>query len=409
MKIVIEKVSSLKTLFEYFYDGNKYFSHSLESPSSPPMLDDALFRMALLSRPKNSDTYLVEGVKIHAEVKNHFQEQLDATLDVLTFSDPPLSQQKIVSLPNNTILCFSGGFDSLATKALLDDNVKLLSIDFGGGLKREASFFKSFETTVVKWQLRGPQPNQKIRFKESTDWRFLLSPALLFKDKEEPLAIITGTIMEAAPCWFSAKERPIFEEYDKDYGPSVALVNPISCLTEYSTTLIVNQHFSSDKVRLSLDSLAAPASIKAFRKRVLLSLVEGNSLPKPHKKMSKHRFGSSFADDFLVIYFCWKCGKDWVLKNYTDQVPEGIESIDMSFVEKANQHNLEVLDPVFRQHMVKMLDEYKIEMYTPKDMQELEKVKTIILSKSGVRKGINLIAYRLLTGFKSSLRSLNEA
>lgn len=403
MKIIIKRKECFEISFKYYYNKNKKFSHTLEYPKSIIPLDDSLFRIALLSRPDNSERYEIEGLKVHESVKNHFENQLGSLINVPLDEELLAKKQKIVSLPKHTLLCFSGGFDSVAAMALLDNSTGLLSIDFGGWFEREALFFKKFKTTTVKWKLRGSRSNQSVKFNESIDWRFLLAPALLFRKEHEHLAILTGTIMEAAPYWFNGIERPKFKEYNKDYGSSVALVNPIACLTEYATTLIISKYLSSEDIQLSLKSLASPNSIKAFRKKTLLSLVEGTTLPKPHKKMSKHRYGTSFADDFLAIYFCWKCGRDWVLNNYVDQLPSVTYNIDMSFVEKANQINLDALNEGLRSDVVNKLKEYNIEMYTENDFLELEKVKAIILSKTGVRKGIKLIKYRLKVLLKSSL------
>ena len=97
--------------------------------------------------------------------------------------------------------------------------------------------------------------------------------------------------------------------------------------------------------------------------------------------LKKHRFGSSFADDFLSIYFAWKCGRAWTLANYVDRLPNSIDEIDMSYVEKANQNNLDTLDSGFRSEIILKLKHYGIDLYNDEDFLELEKTKTILLAK----------------------------
>ena len=53
----------------------------------------------------------------------------------------------------NAILCFSGGFNSLAAYNLLENgicNYNIVSLDFGGIFSRGSEFFKRFSPHIVK-------------------------------------------------------------------------------------------------------------------------------------------------------------------------------------------------------------------------------------------------------------------
>lgn len=380
MKILIEKKLG-NVEFIYSYGGGVNFSHSLSYPNSLDPTDDALLRISYFSRPVNSKCYDVEGVTVNRTTKEYLQAYYDVSINVPVSTEIEYRNLALKSVPENIYLCFSGGFDSITSKAMLEDLADLVSIDFGGTYERESTFFKFFKTNIIKWELRGKRKGQKESFNELLDWHWMVSPPLLFQDKDKPLAIATGTILEGAgPWWFSGKKRPDFKQYNScGYGPGVALVSPVASITEYATTLVASQYLNSEQLASSLKSLAAPNSLKAFRKKVLLSIIQDKSIPDASTKMLKHRFGSGFGDDFMALYFYWKLGKDWVLENYVDLIPEEAASIDMSFAEKIHQYNLDALDRKLSDHLLGKLKGFGLnKLYTDNDFNELEKVKAII-------------------------------
>lgn len=399
MKININRESDQIIHFYYEFGGKK-FSHYIEFSKQIIPSDDSLFRLALFSRPSNSENYLINGIEVSNSIKSFFETLLKTKIQI-PVNNNLLDQETIIQkVPRKSYLCFSGGFDSIAAKALIPERIKLLSINFGGEFERESDFFKEYNGNIVSWNLRGKRSGQTLRFDETIDWRFLLAPSLLYRKFNENLGILTGTIMEASPSWFSSEKRPDFYEYDKCYGPSVALINPVSCLTEYSTTLIANDYLGPEKIERSLNSLAPVNSLKFYRKKILLALVRGADLPKPNSVMNKHRFGTSFADDFLSIYFSWKCGKKWTLENYVDRLPLSANNIDMSYVEKANQNNLTVLDPELRKEISEKLECYKIKPYSELDFIALEKTKLILLQKDHFNDTAHKSLYKKLIFWK---------
>lgn len=75
------------------------------------------------------------------------------------------------------ILSFSGGFDSIAAKELMPDDTHLVSLDLGGWFKREASYFKKFNTITVTTNIR--QVPDQLTALARNNWLFMASGALL--------------------------------------------------------------------------------------------------------------------------------------------------------------------------------------------------------------------------------------
>lgn len=372
MLVVIDKEHP-KYHFSYS-DVELQFTHTLTVPFEHAPTDDALFRVSMYSRPKNSSFYKVSGVSVSEFNKLSFEEALNCQIEILTYSEN-LQPKTITECPANTVLSFSGGLDSIAAKVVLGSSAKLMSIDFGGDYAREAKFFKNFDTSIFKWELRGHRPEQKSRFNEGTDWRFLISPALIMSDGKTPLGVATGTILEASDFWFSGKIRRSFTSYaQKTLGPGVVILHPVACLSEFGTAMVAVKNLSSSDLLASLDSLASPGFFKYYRKQVLISIVNESTLPKRNGRIKKYKFGSSFSDDMVALYVAWKAGEAWSLENYIEYLPEGWNRLDMSFFEKINVENLKVLDPSLADKILSKLLENGLKKALPEDLKNLEDV-----------------------------------
>ncbi|WP_035689600.1 hypothetical protein, partial [Avibacterium paragallinarum] len=130
------------------------------------------------------------------------------------------------------------------------------------------------------------------------------------------------------------------------YSP---LINPVCGLTEYGTTKIVMRQYDNDFTQNSLKSLSHENSFKRYRKQCLMAAVnENDTFNKiiPHPKKTK--FGLSFGEDMISLYFCWKFGLDWVEHNYAEGIPNSVKNLDLSFFEKVNVNNLMHIDAVYR-------------------------------------------------------------
>ncbi|MBA1220958.1 hypothetical protein G7017_08620 [Pseudomonas fulva] len=357
--------------FSYESEGIS-FVHNLQHPDAITPSDDSLFRIAILSRPANEAHYSIVGaVPMQASVE-FFEKVYNCTITTPT-------RQTAVSEPSSLLadeiyLCFSGGFDSIAAKAILPDSTRLISNEFGGAFEREALFFKKYQTQILQWDLRRSKPEGVMKFNESIDWRFMLAPGLLFKKDNENIALATGTILEASPFWYSGDNKPEFKSYSNfGFGPGVAIINPVSCITEYATTLIASRVLTPENLKKSLDSLAPEKSVKRYRKEVLLALAEGSLVPEPVKEMPKHVFGRGFGDDVIALYLVWKLGAAWVQTNYCTNVPPHAEYLDMSFFEKIHTNNLNYFNQTDKQNILDKLTKFGFDLYDTHDYLNVKK------------------------------------
>ena len=111
----------------------------------------------------------------------------------------PLQKDAVINKQHqncsNTILNFSGGFDSLAALYLIPGNVNLVSVDFGGTFSRERNFFAKFCPYTLKTNFRQVQLDKN-------SWTFMGAGALLYAEYLKAEYNVFGTILEATKYHF---------------------------------------------------------------------------------------------------------------------------------------------------------------------------------------------------------------
>src|SRR5690606_24043718 len=136
---------------------------------------------------------------------------------------------KLEAPPIDRFLAFSGGFDSIAAKQILSNDVPLASVNFGGNFAREYLWFKEFNPIIFNWNIRDKSVTG-LKFNESLDWRWLPSPLLLLQKEGAPMSIYTGTIMEGAPFWFSHREIKFSGYTFRNFSSGIVKQDPISAI-----------------------------------------------------------------------------------------------------------------------------------------------------------------------------------
>lgn len=385
MEIYISKQKNNSFAFFYKQDG-LFFIHKIEIPAKFQVIDNELLRFAIINSPLEFKTSVrVIGVSASSSLITNLSNifKIDILCSVNDEFSNPQHRQKVGSDP--IFLGFSGGFDSMAAKAILPkDQLQCVSIDFGGNFQRESEFFKTLDTDIIKWDIRNERLNSLRKFNESQNWRFMLSPLCLLRENGSNIVISTGTILEAAPFWMNPDKRNELKSYsDFGYGIGVSLINPVSGISEYGTTKIVYQTYSEKMVMSSLYSLASPSSFKFYRKKCLLAAVQNNpNLISKKDLVKKHSLGQSFADDLICLYFCWKFGVDWAKEFFADNIPDNLKLHDMAFFEKLNVNNLNIIDPELREYLIKKILSYGIEAYSEEDYLNLGLVGKQLMSKN---------------------------
>lgn len=385
MKIFVSKQRN--NIFSFFYlsdTNHDYFCHNLSIPMGHNVKDNDLFRVLINSSPFDfslDNQLFISGLSVSNILKSYFENSYKIKIECDILEEDELIGRETIQPSDTILLGFSGGFDSLAAKKILPDNTKCISIEFGGAFQRESDFFNKLDTTIIKWDLRNYRESSFPKFKESANWRFMVAPITLYR-KNQNVIISTGTILEASPFWFSSAKRQEFKYYsDFGLGKGVSLINPLAGITEYATTKIVLNSFEQSFIMDSLKSLAPLDSFKYHRKLCLISAVKNDFSEIPIPKQ-KHKLGSGFADDLFTLYFCWKNGIEWTKKYYAENIPDKIVIHNLSFVEKLNERNLNLLDIIFKNNIIKKINNYGIQSYSQDDYTSLEYVRKQLISKN---------------------------
>lgn len=262
-----------------------------------------------------------------------------------TVNAPRLALPQSAPAGKNIALNFSGGFDSLATLALLPEETKLVSMDFGGAFQREADYFRSFDTAII-------QTNFRDQGFAKNAWQFMGIGTLLLRDYLEIGAYSFGSILEASPWNFASKDhanmpQPVFA------AAGMRQVNPALGLTEIGTVMLLVKYYP-DEVLASLKSLAAPGSEKLNRKIMLLNIVQDLletdiGVTIQQDRLTPHfEFGRSLATDFLALYIMKKKGQE-----QADQLVSEIPPSATDFVASRSLNFYERLNTIFADSLLK--------------------------------------------------------
>lgn len=274
----------------------------------------------------------------------------------------------------SAILNFSGGFDSLATLALVPGNTKLVSMDFGGWFEREKEFFKEFDTCIVTTNFR------QLKY-DRNSWTFMGVGSILLSDYYGAKYNIFGTIMEAARSQIRVKPSGV--DTLKTYPFSAAGMKDTrysNGLTEIGTVLLMC-HYYPTLLNRSLQSLAAKNSEKRYRKQVLSQIVfrkfnydiEIDLIPPP--TIEKIPFGSNLATDFLSLYELKHVGLEVVNHTMSDIPQEAIqmaESMGLTFYERIHPAFIQTIPKRYRNTYLNKLKVAGVVPYTKLDYEELE-------------------------------------
>ena len=301
----------------------------------------------------------------------------------LTFADVSSSgdEAQIHTPRRGTLLSFSGGFDSLAAKALMPADTQLVSMDFGGRFARERQFFESFDTLRVTTNIvdAGLQKNS---------WSFMGIGAILASDFYRARFHTFGSILEASidnlslePAGARNVTFPPFSAAGYENAPFALGLTEIGTLTALLKT-------RPDLVGESLLSLATPGEEKLYRKLTLARLVnevicakvELPNISAPESPRLK--FGENFAVDLLALYVISKTG-EVDARGLVADVPPDVTNFalkaDMKFMERANPTLYENFPSPLWPALSARLAELDIKWYSEKDWDVFRKTSDVIL------------------------------
>ncbi len=366
-------ISGSKFEFLYDFDGGG-ISHVLSIPQNldGTRLNLAAAKIAVMARPiRSHNIYLRDNMELDAFTHDALEKSTNSKIHCRVVSSK--SDYNYKTKPQQTLVAFSGGFDSVSAVALLGGDIKLFSVDFLGWFKRERNFFDKFNTDIFEWNIRQRRVDGTL-YDESLDYRFLISPCTFYVN-DFTTGLVTGTILEASSYQYTDKLRNNFSSYNSGvYGEGIYPIPIISSLSEFCTAKVARLFLGEDKIYESLESLAFQNSFKYYRKKCLLAAIEGAPLPDRPANIPKHVFGNYLTDDIIALYFIWKYGSNAVFDNYCEVVEKDLLlGLDMSFFERVNDNNLRQVDPVMRSEFLRMCLRYDIDIYRDGDLELLGK------------------------------------
>lgn len=279
---------------------------------------------------------------------------------------------------SGNVLSFSGGFDSMAALALMPEDTRLVSLDFGGWFTREARFFRKFEPVIVTTNLRRvpDQPSSLAR----NHWTFMATGAILCADYFDARYHTFGSILGATFAKSSPNPRrvPLLEAAgytDASYTDGI---------TEAGTAKIL-LHYRPDLVVESIASLAGDRDRKRFLKTALIELMSGRlvtppdiSLNLPDQWKDQIDFTSSYTTALAALYF-YHCGRGELIEPLFSSLPGDIASFvkshDLSFMEKVNFDHVSNLSAELWPDYFEKLARYGFRPYSERDWEEVRAVR----------------------------------
>lgn len=236
-------------------------------------------------------------------------------------------------------LNFSGGFDSLAAKEILND-AHLISLDFGGRFSRERHFFQrfapmTFETNLVDLKLN------------TYTWQFMGIGAVLLRDELQLRTYSFGAIQAGSlPRLFSRTLDQSTAGLPAANALGMSNANPVSGITEIGALQIVMRNHPR-LLTAALKSVALPGEDKYQRKYQMVEAVSANMglpvrLPKRPVQSRNPQWGTSFATDLSSLFVIKTLGADYISSSYQDGIPdqvlEKLDGINLTFMERLNPH-----------------------------------------------------------------------
>lgn len=282
-----------------------------------------------------------------------------------------ISYDKIESISSeNILLCFSGGFDSLAAYAILDsdfDNFFNVSLDFGGRFSREENFFKRFPTSVVKTNFVDLKLNRN-----STSFMYI--PIIFYCNYFDAGYGILADTLESGNNLFKRNDELILSFLNLKNFPLTF------GMTEVGTALIILNKYP-ELVDLSLKSLANPGEEKRYRKQLFIKILSekyGQAVFfEEVDKTNSVVWGNNVYSDFLCLYFIKRAGVEVtskIIRNIPIEAINLANALSLNFYEKINVDFLEGVPEKYKSKILFALFEFGIYPYDSDDFREFNEV-----------------------------------
>lgn len=311
------------------------------------------------------------GPTAHAQIEKHTRATLHA----------PEGKDRSHRPGTETALNFSGGFDSLAALAVLE-NPLLISLDFGGRFSRERSYFKQFDTHIIETNIVDTGMN-------SYSWQFMGIGSILMRQELNLGHYAFGSIMAGSmPRLLRAPADQYTTGLWSNNMLAMKRLNPVAGVSEIGTLGIVTSLYPH-AVLDSLESVANPQEDKYLRKLQMLTAVcdERNipiRLPNATTRTSRRKWGDSQATDISSIYVMSQIGVESVYESYAQGIPktvvDAIPNLDLDFYKRINPHAYANIPKSIRSDIYERLISLGLKPFERKDWSAADDVINLLSS-----------------------------
>ena len=341
------------------------------------LVDDNQIATALATLCGQVYDFVFMDLKISIDVFNKIKGYLEAD-----FKTNEILQDEInFNYSDNLLLCFSGGFDSLASYELLsksDSNFDIVSLDFGGRFSREENFFKRFSPYVVKTNFVDLKLNRN-------SMSFMYVPIIFYSKYLDAGYGMLADVLESG-----------YNLYNRNDDVPLSFLNITNLplvlgLTEVGLAYILIKT-RPELINLSLESLANPGEEKRYRKQLLIEILSR----KYHKKVffekvghtNTREWGNYITNDFLCLYFIKNAGFEEASKimgNIPEEAISLADSLSLDFYEKLNGDFLVEISDKYQKIIRSRLYELNIPDYNTNDYNEFNRVMEFLSKYHNVK------------------------
>lgn len=291
---------------------------------------------------------------------------------------PRTTSEAAPSYDSGNVLSFSGGFDSMAAKALMPDETHLVSIDFGGWFTREAEFFEKFEPITVSTNARRV-PDQRTSFVRN-HWGFMAIGALLTRSYLGARYHTFGSIL-GSEFQSSGPSRVKLAPLESVGFVDAPYTNGITELGTAKIMTLAFPHLLGD----SIESLAGKRDRKRFLKIALIHASTYNqqllkSIPPAADEWSAPvDFDSSYTTALAALAL-YSRNQGQLISPLFNSVPtdsiDFAKSHDFSFMEKVNWDKHQHLEQPLRADFWAKLAQFEFSPYTERDWENVHAART---------------------------------
>lgn len=313
--------------------------------------------------------------EVDREAIRHIEISTGADIEAVSVDETPA-----VTSSEGNILSFSGGYDSLCARNLMPKDTHLVSMDFGGWFARETDFFRSFDTLIVRTNLRAV-PSQSTSLARN-HWTFMAIGSILtaryFNARYHTFGQILGESLARTPTKNSTPQVLSAVGFvDAGYARGLTEVGTASVILQSEPALVKD----------SLKSLSGPADRKIFRKTALTQLA-GSRLGIPvtvsdtdPRKSPQIAFGDDYASTLAALY-CISRGRLDLISPLFSEIPAGAVKLasrcTMNFMEKVNWDAYTNFPEALREPLGNKLLNYGFEPYSERDWEEVKEIRSYL-------------------------------